>query len=454
MTLQRQQKIELTIERLAYGGAGVGHVAGITVFVQGTAPGDRVRARVTKRKAQHAEAHLMEILEPSPVRREPPCPLVGNCGGCRWQHIPEADQIAAKEAIIAETFEHLGKIPHGPIEPIQPSPESLRYRNKMDLTFGRDEEGNVTLGFHRAGHFDQVIDVPECLLQPESFDAIIAVFREHARREGLEPHDPRDHSGFLRSVIVREGKATGETLAILLTKTGDLPERERLVEDLRTACPGLRCFLWGINTAKADIAQIERLAWTWGEPAIHDRIGDQTFAISPMAFFQTNTRATETLYRLTRDALDLTGEETLLDAFCGTGTIGIFCAPRCRQVLGVELHLPAVQDARRNAADNGLKNCTFLAGDVRQTLPLARQVARPAINRVVVDPPRGGMHRKALAQLIALDAPVFVYVSCNPTTLARDLQDLHIARYSIDRVWPLDMFPQTHHVETVVRLTR
>jgi 23S rRNA (uracil1939-C5)-methyltransferase len=454
MTLQRNQVIEITIDRLAHGGAGVGRCDGMAVFVHGSAPGDHLRARVTKRKAQHAEARIEAILAPSPLRQESPCPLFGECGGCRWLHIPHAVQVEAKRRIVEETFAHIGKIPHPPIEPIRPSPDEFRYRNKMDLAFGRDESGETVLGFHRAGQFDQIIDVPVCLLQPESFDRMVAVFRDHARREKLTPYDPRTHEGFLRSVILREGRRTGETLAILITAEGELPRRERLVEALREACPGLKGFLWGINSGVADVSRIERLAWLWGTDVIHEKLGDMTFAISSLSFFQTNTPGTELLYGVVADALDLTGEEVLLDAFCGTGSIGIFCAPRCRRVYGVELVLQAVADARRNAAANGLTNCTFLAGDVRETLALVRHVAGQAINRIVVDPPRGGMHQKALAQLIDLGAPLFVYVSCNPSTLARDLQDLDAAGYAIDRVVPLDLFPHTYHVETVVKLRR
>lgn len=452
MTLQRNQVIEITIDRLAHGGAGVGRVGGMAVFVPGAAPGDHLRARVTRRKAQHAEAQIEAILRPSPRRQPSPCPLFGDCGGCKWLHLPYATQVEAKRQIVAETFDHLGKVPHGPLAPIIPSPDEFRYRNKMDLTFGRDGAGRTVLGFHRAEQFDEIIDVPVCLLHPESFDRLVEAFRAWARREGLAPYDPKTHRGFLRSVILREGRRTGETLAVLITAEGDLPHRERLVEALRAACPGLVGFLWGINTGVADVARVERLAWLWGTDVLHERLGDQTFAVSALSFFQTNTPATELLYRTAAEALDLTGDEVLLDAFCGTGTIGIFCAPRCRHVYGVELQLQAVADARRNAAANGLDNCTFLAGDIRETLALVRHVAGQRINRIVVDPPRGGMHHRALEQLIDLRAPVFVYVSCNPATLARDLQALHAAGYAIDRAVPLDLFPHTFHVEVVVKL--
>lgn len=454
MNLQRNQIVEVTIDRLAYGGAGVGRHGGMAVFVHGAAPGDRVRARITKRRDRHAEAEIAEILTPSPLRQPSPCPLFGDCGGCKWLHLPYGAQAEAKRTIVEETFAHLGKIPHGPIEPMGHSPGLFRYRNKMDMTFGRDPQGQTIVGFHRAGRFDETIDVPVCLLQPESFDRLAGAVREWARRERLEPYDPRTHRGFLRSLILREGRNTGESLAVLITAEGDLPGRDRLVKALRAACGGLRGFVWGLNTGKADVAAIDRIAWVWGETNIRERLGDQIFSIAPMAFFQTNTAATEILYRLTAEALELTGHEVLLDAFCGTGTIGLHCAPRCRHVYGLELHTPAVLAARQNAVANGLANCTFLAGDVRETLRLIREVSAEGIDRVVVDPPRGGMHQRALQQLIAIGAPVFVYVSCNPTTLARDLQQLHESGYAIERAWPLDMFPHTYHVETVVKLRR
>jgi 23S rRNA (uracil1939-C5)-methyltransferase len=454
VTLQRRQKIELTIDSLAHGGAGVGRVDGMAVFVRGAAPGDRHRARVTKRKSRHAEARIEEIIEPGPQRREPPCPLVGRCGGCTWQHLPYPAQAEAKQQIVAETLQHIAGITDLPIEPITHAPDEFRYRNKMDFTFGRSAEGEVTLGLHRVERFDEIVDISKCLLQPEPFDALLDAFRAYARRAGLTPYSPHSHRGLLRSVILREGRNTGEVIAVLITAQGELPNREGLVRELRAACPTLKGFVWGINAGKADVARIDSVAWAWGDANILEQLGDQRYAISPTSFFQTNTRAAEVLLRLVENALDLTGDEILLDAFCGTGVIGLHCAPRCRHVFGVELHLPAVQMARRNAEINGLENCTFLSGDARQTLQLVRHVAESRINRVLVDPPRGGMHRKALQQLIALQAPVFVYVSCNPTTLARDLQDLRDAGYVAERLWPLDMFPQTYHIEAVVRLVR
>ncbi|OPZ12794.1 MAG: 23S rRNA (uracil-C(5))-methyltransferase RlmCD [candidate division BRC1 bacterium ADurb.BinA364] len=453
--LQKNQKIELEIEDLAYGGAGVSRHENYVVFVEGVVPGDRVLARIVKRKASHSVARVEEILRPSPVRIQPRCPLQSHCGGCVWQALPYDEQLKVKERIVEDSLARIGGLGEPPLEPIEPSPQVWRYRNKMDFTFGRDETGRPILGYHYPGRFDRIFSVKRCLLQPEAFDFVLEAVDEWAQTCGLPPYDPKTHDGILRTLLLRRSDADGRWLAALLSKTADVKNRiESLGELLAKTAPGFAGLIWGFNDGVADFVRMDREAGRVGEPSLVERIGPFQFRISPFSFFQTNTPGAETLYRLTREFAELSGRETLLDAYCGTGSIGIFCASRARQVVGVEIVREAVWDARANAALNGFGHCLFLAAPLDQGLALARQATANPIDRVIIDPPRGGMDKRSLRRLLELRAPVFVYVSCNPTTLARDVAAILESGYQVRRVKPVDMFPHTYHVETVIQFAR
>lgn len=448
---EKGSRIELDIEKLSYGGRGVGRLEGLTVFVDQVSPGERVAARVFRRKKNHAEARLLEVLRPSARRCNPPCPLFGQCGGCSWQHIAYEEQLAAKHEIVRESIEHIGGLRNVPIHPIVPSPRPWHYRNKMEFTFGGDERGNIRCGFHEPERWQNVLDVRRCWLHPEAFDTLLEQTRAWAVRNRLDAHDPRSHSGYLRHLVVRGSEADGSLLVMLLT--GDSEDRAiaGLYDDLRRACPSLVGFLWGVNASLSDIARPEQILRSWGETSLTDRIGNLEFRISCTSFFQTNTLGAARLYETARQALELDGTQTLLDAYCGTGTVGIYCADACREVWGLELLKEAVWDARENAARNSIANTRFLAGDIKVSLPLLLAGPVGRFDRLVVDPPRGGMEKKALAHLLAIRAPILVYVSCNPTTLGRDLQVITEAGYGIESITPVDMFPQTYHIEAVAK---
>ncbi len=448
---EKGESIEVRIDSLAYGGRGVGRLNGLTVFVDRTVPGERVRARVVKRKKSYAESELIEILEPSPRRQNPPCPVFGECGGCTWQHLSYADQLEAKRRIVRESIEHIGGLQDVEVREIVPSPRPFHYRNKMEFSFGTDEEGVVILGFHRPGRWQEILEVRQCWLHPEDFDAVLRETTAWARELGLTAHDPRTHQGYLRHLVIRGSEATRGIVALLLTGEARDPGVSALRERLKSACPHLQGFVWGVNEGLSDVARIERTLHTWGNPNLVDRIGDLEFQISPESFFQTNSLGAKMLYDAALEALQLDGTQTLLDAYCGTGTVGLYCARQCREVWGIEIVREAVWDARANAERNGIGNAWFLAGDIKRTLPTLLDAVPGRFSRVVVDPPRAGMEKKALAQLLGLQAPILVYVSCNPTTLGRDLQAIHEAGYRIESVVPVDMFPQTYHIEAVAR---
>lgn len=456
MGIKKNTIISIRIETLSYGGRGIGKYDGIVVFVPNAIPGDLVRVNVTKLKGNYLEADLLDILEPSPIRIPAPCPLFGSCGGCSWQNIPYEKQAMYKEEIARSSLQHIGKQSNFILHPIIPSPLEWSYRNKVDFTFGTDDAGTLALGFHKPGSYNEILDVKRCLLLPEKFNELLDEMKSFAREKNLTSYDPQRHEGNLRHFLIRcrgnkDPGEKGEAVAYLLTAKKDLPEMEELVERLRRRCPSLTGFIHGLNEGKADIAKMDHPLYVWGEDFLHDRLNQLLFRLSALSFFQTNTLAAESLYETTLKFLSLTGRENLLDAYCGVGSIGIYCARKAKRVYGIEILKEAVWDARMNATENHLDNCLFLCGEFRRTLPLLMRRYHHGIQRVVVDPPRGGMDKKSLRGIIELRAPVLVYVSCNPTTFARDAEILCHGGYRITDIQPVDMFPQTYHIELVSR---
>lgn len=451
--ISRNSLVTLEIDDLAYGGLGVGRIDGFVVFVDKALPGDRVIARITKKKQNHAQAVIQEMESPSPFRiANPPCPLFGTCGGCTWQNFPHDQQLIWKQKQVAATLKHLGRQGDLEVLPILPSPEIWRYRNKMEYTFSANDQGEAILGFHYPAQFDWIFDVPQCLIQPEAFDAMLGILRQYARENKLTTYDQRSHVGFLRHAVMRYSHTTGESILILLTTSGELPGKEALAEQLAREVPGFKGMVWGINNGVADVARIEKEQARWGTPELIETVNGLTFMISPQSFFQTNTAGAEVLYAKAAEMAELGPKDRVLDAYCGTGAIGLHCARQAGHVVGIELVRDAIWDARDNAARNGIKNTTFIAAPLATGLDLARHASGNPFTRVIIDPPRGGMDKRSLSGLIALRAPVFLYVSCNPATLARDLQQICETGYTIDAVQPVDMFPHTYHVETLVRL--
>lgn len=450
--LKKGDIITLKIENLAYGGRGIAKHEGIVVFIPNSVPGDVVEARVDKKKKNYAEATILRITEPSVLRIEPRCPIHDICGGCVWQFIPYEKQLIFKESILTSTIEHLGRQSNVVMSPIIPSPDVWHYRNKMEFAFGTNAAGEIVLGLHQPGSFHAIVDVRQCFIHPPAFDTILDVVRDFARTRGLSPYEPKRHSGLLRHLVLRHSRTTDEIIVVLLT-TEPQPACIREIPGLlRKAVPSVVGFIWGLNTGVADIARLEKEVFSDGSDYITERLGDYVFRISAFSFFQTNTRGALRLYQLIRDCAVLDGNDVILDAFCGTGTIGIFCADACKAVYGIEIVPQAVWDARANAQFNNLKHCTFLTGDMGDIVPLFKNILVRPLTRLIVDPPRGGMDKKSLKALVSLDVPIIIYVSCNPTTLSRDMQFFSEYGYRIDKLQPVDMFPHTYHIESVARL--
>src|SRR5689334_2234870 len=416
----RDQELELSIDSLAYGGNGVARLNGFVVFVRRGLPGDRVRARVTKVKRNHAEALAVEVLEPSGLRVEAACQHYPACGGCRFQDLAYEAQVAAKEEQVADALRRLGGVAELPLEPIVPAEEVFHYRNKLEYSFTQTPAG-AALGFHRAGRWYEVLEVEQCWLTTDLGNAVRNAVRDWARAEKLEPYDQAEHTGYLRHLVLREGRNTGQLLVQLVTAPGERFDRDELVEVLRRF-PEVRSIHWAENESPAEVTNLPTTI-LWGEEAIEEELCGLRFRVRPNAFLQTNTRMAERLYELAREYAALTGGETVYDLYCGIGTIGLTLASQALTVWGVEVSEESVACALENADLNGITNAAFFAGNVGQSLSELRdRSGEPDV--VVVDPPRAGLAGKALRRLGELGAPRVVYVSCNPTTLAGDLKVL------------------------------
>jgi 23S rRNA (uracil1939-C5)-methyltransferase len=449
--VRKDQELELEIDSLAYGGNGVARLDGFVVFVRRGLPGDRVRARVTKVKRSHAEALAVEVVDPGPKRVDAPCSHYPACGGCRFQDLAYEAQAVAKEDQVRQALMRIGGIADPPFEPILPAASPFHYRNKLEYSFTATPSGPA-LGFHRAGRWDEVLEIEKCWLTTEVGNAIRDAVRDWARVERLPVYDQAEQTGFLRHLVVREGRNTGQALVQLVTAPGELAGADRLVEALRRFAE-VRSIHWAVNDTPAEITNLPTML-LWGEEAIEEELCGLRFRIRPTSFLQTNTEMAERLYGLAEEYAGLTGDETVYDLYCGIGTIGLVLASGALTVWGVEASEESVACALENAELNGITNAAFFAGEVGDAVAELRERAGPP-DVIVVDPPRAGLSGKALRRIGRLQAPRIVYVSCNPTTLAGNVKTLASDwSYRLERARPVDMFPHTPHVETVALLTR
>lgn len=444
-------ELELVIDSLAYGGNGVARTDGFVVFVRRGVPGDTVRARVTKVKKGFAEAVVVDVLAAGPNRADPQCAHFGLCGGCRFQDLAYERQVAEKAAQVRDALVRIAGIPEPPLDPIVPAKSQYRYRNKLEYSITQTEAGPA-LGFHRAGRWDEVLPIDECHLTTDLGNAIRRTVEQWAREEGLPAYDQRDQTGYLRHLVVREGRNTGQLLVMLVTAKGEKFDTDFFVETVRRH-PEVRSVHWAVNETQAEITNLpSRLLW--GTEWIEEELLGLRFRVRPNAFLQTNTEMAEELYTLAREFASLGGGETVWDLYCGAGTIGLALAPVAGSVWGIEISEEAVACAIENAEANGIGNARFYAGNVGDAIrELPEHSGAPDL--VVVDPPRAGLAGKALRRTGEVGAPRIVYVSCNPTTLAGDLKVLREEYgYELVRCRPVDMFPHTPHIESVNLLER
>jgi 23S rRNA (uracil1939-C5)-methyltransferase len=449
--VSKGEELELHVDSLAYGGNGVARLDGFVVFVRRGLPGDTVRARVTKVKRNHAEALAVEVLQSGLQRVDAPCAHYPACGGCRFQDLAYEAQVEAKADQVRDAFVRLGGIAEPPLEPILPAESVFHYRNKLEYSFTQYPDG-PTLGFHKAGRWDEVLEVERCWLTTDVGNAIRNTVREWAREESLEAYDQEAQTGYLRHLVVREGRSTGQALVQLVTAQGERFDTGYFVEVLRRF-PEVRSIHWSVNDTPAEVTNLPTTL-LWGEECIEEELCGLRFRVSPNAFLQTNTAMAERLYGLAAEYAGLAGGETVWDLYCGIGTIGLTMAERALTVWGIEVSEESVARALENADLNGITNAAFFAGNVGQVVEELRERSG-APDVVVVDPPRAGLAGKALRRLGEIAAPRVVYVSCNPTTLASDAKALAADYgYRLVRARPVDMFPHTPHVETVALLER
>ncbi len=467
---KRGDTVSLTIDDLAFGGEGVGRADGYVIFVPGGVPGDRVRVRLEQTRSRFGRGRIESVEEPSPHRTEPPCPYFGRCGGCRLQHVAYPAQLAFKAKQVADVLQRLGELGGFELRPIIGAPAIYGYRNKMEFTIARiprrgagdgfapaaeaSEHGgrrDIVVGLHEAERYDSVLDVERCLLQSDGMNALLDEARRFFVEQRLSAYDQERGVGLLRFLMLREGRRTGEAMANVVTAEPAVSELAPLAERLCSRAPQASSVVMNVNPKKASVAVGVEEHLLGGRDHIREKIGGLIFQISANSFFQTNTVQAERLFELVLDAAELTGQETVVDLYSGTGAISLLLAQRCRLVFGIEVAQAAVDDAALNAAANGITNCTFLAGEVRFVLPalIAKGVSAEL---VVADPPRAGFHPKALQALMRLGPSRIVYVSCNPSTLARDARELVSGGYRLRWVQPVDMFPHTPHIEAVARL--
>jgi 23S rRNA (uracil1939-C5)-methyltransferase len=418
--------------------------------VRGGLPGDRLRVSVTEARGRYGRGVIDAVLSPSPDRVDPPCPYFGRCGGCRLQHLAYPAQLAFKEKQVRDCLTRLGGLPPFELRPIVPAPAAYGYRNKMEFTVA---EPGPAVGLHAAERYDVVLDIDRCLLQSDTMNALLDEVRSQARARGLSVWDQRSERGLLRFVTLRHGCRTGEAMVNMVASAPDVEALMPVAEGLKARVPTTASVLLNVNDKKASVAVGTEEHLLLGRDHITESLSGVTFQISANSFFQTNTVQAERLFEIVAEACALDGTETVMDLYSGTGAISLLLARRARHVYGVELSTAAIADAARNARANHIDNCTFVAGEVRHVLPaLMRDGVRASV--VVADPPRAGFHPKALAALATLGPARIVYVSCNPATLARDVGDLARQGYRLEWVQPVDMFPQTPHIEAVARLSR
>jgi 23S rRNA (uracil1939-C5)-methyltransferase len=434
---RRGELLTLDVESLAYGGKGIARRNGYVVFVAGGLPGDRVRAEVTKAKRGYAEASALELIRESPDRLPPRCDHGGEpCPGAPWQSLPYEQQLRHKHSQVEDALVRLGGLEGFELEEIVPAVEQWRYRNKLEYSFG-EHDGELALGFHARGRWDLIVDAEDCRLASERNNEKRNEIRGWAVAEGLPAYDRRKGTGILRNLVVREGRRTGQLQTRLVTSPAEIP---RPPVDLHTIVEGSSGGTDGPTGAL-------------GAEYLEEELCGLRFRISHKAFFQTNTEMAERLYGIAAEMAGLTGNERVFDLFCGIGTLGLTLASRAGEVWGVEILREAIADAEENARLNGIENARFRSGDARKEIrPLVEEAGKPDV--VVVDPPRAGLSKKVVRRVIECEAPRIVYVSCNPTTLAPNAAQLAEAGYRVRRVRPVDMFPQTPHIECVALLEK
>lgn len=450
--MRKDDLITVTIEDLSSEGLGVGHYDGMAFFIKDTVIGDVAEAKIMKLKKTYGYARLTRLITLSPDRIKARCPVARQCGGCQIQAMSYPAQLRFKEAKVRNNLIRIGKFEHPPMEPIISMEEPFRYRNKAQFPVGMSKDGRIIAGFY-AGRTHAIIECEDCLLGVEENRVILDLVLEYMKEYHISPYEELTGKGLVRHVMIRKGFATGEVMVCLIVNGDSLPHVDALVERLRTI-QGMASITLNINREQTNVIMGREIKLLWGQPYIEDTIGSVRFRISPLSFYQVNPLQTEKLYNKALEYAGLTGEETVWDLYCGIGTISLFLAQRAKQVYGVEIVPAAIEDAKANAALNGMTNAEFFVGKAEEVLPEKYEKEGITADVIVVDPPRKGCEESVLATMIQMAPKRIVYVSCDSATLARDLKYLCHHGYELTRCCPTDMFGNSVHVETVCCLYR
>ena len=449
LPVQKNEYIDVIFEDLTHDGAGVAKVEGYPLFVPNGLPGEKAKIKVIKVNKGYGFGRLMEITEASPYRVEPECPIYKECGGCQLQHMSYEGQLKAKEKQVSDVLQRIGKLENVKVHPVIGMENPWRYRNKAQVPIGENEGGLIGGFYQQRSH--QIIDMKACIIQQEKNDEVVKGVKEICNINGVRAYDEQKHKGELRHIMARYGLKSGEVMVVLVTRTNELTGKKKIIEEIVKRIPGVKSIVQNINSKKTNVIFGDETKVLWGEEVIYDSIGDIKFAISARSFYQVNPEQTKVLYDKALEYADLTGEENVIDAYCGIGTISLFLAQKARKVYGVEIVPEAIEDAKKNAELNGISNVEFAVGEAETVIPEWYENGVVA-DVLVVDPPRKGCDEKLLQTIINMKPKKVVYVSCNPATLARDLRVLEDGGYQTVEVQPVDMFPQTMHVECVAKL--
>ena len=450
--MKKNDTFVVMITDMSEDGAGIGKLDGYIWFIKDTVIGDEVEAGVMKMKKTYGFARLIRVINPSPARVEPMCPVARQCGGCQLQAMDYEKQLQFKENKIINALSRIGEVKNVELEPILGMESPWHYRNKAQFPIGLDKEGNVTAGFY-AKHSHSIVPHKDCLLGVEENQNILNVVLDYMRENQIRPYDEETHTGLVRHVLIRKGFRTGEIMVCIVINGKKLPVSQKLVDKL-LEIPRMTSISFCVNQEKTNVIMGQEIKHLYGPGYITDFIGDIKYCISPLSFYQVNPVQTEKLYKTALEYAGLTGEETVWDLYCGIGTISLFLAQKAKKVYGVEIIPQAIDDARENARKNGLENTEFFVGKAEEVLPEQYEKNHIYADVIVVDPPRKGCDEKCLETMVRMNPKSIVYVSCNPATLGRDVKYLRENGYEVVRARGCDMFPWTTHVETVCLLSK
>ncbi|GAA4080551.1 23S rRNA (uracil(1939)-C(5))-methyltransferase RlmD [Amphibacillus indicireducens] len=450
--VQKNQTIELSFEDITHDGNGVGKINGYPIFVSNALPGETAKVKVIMVKKNFAVGRRLELITTSPDRVKPPCDVFYKCGGCQLQHMSYQMQLKMKQNQVKNVLAKIAHITDVNVEPTLGMDDPWRYRNKVQIPVGK-KDGKLITGFYRPRSHDIIEDMERCIVTSEVNDDLVDLIREVANDLDIPAYNEETHRGVLRHIMVRSGENTGQTMVVIVTRTNKIPKQDEFIERILEKQPNITSIMHNVNPDRTNVILGKKTNCLWGEEYIYDTIGDVKFAISALSFYQINPKQTKVLYDKALEYADLSGGETVIDAYCGIGSISLFLAQKAKKVYGVEIVPQAIQDAKKNAKLNGMDNTEFVVGQAEKVMPAwTADGLKPDV--IVVDPPRKGCDEALLHAMVEMNPERIVYVSCNPATLARDLVTLTEGGYKLKKVQPVDMFPQTSHIEVVTVLER